>query len=160
MLFFSGICIFPEYASDVAKKLAKKPFILKFIWLKHLKKRLFNRYGLEIDSPNIGAHFIMGHPLNITVNSRAIIGNDCVVFKNVTIGSVRSGERKGCPVLGDRVVVGCGAFVCGGIKIGNDVLIAANSFVDFDVPDHSLVIGNPGVIHHKEHATKDYMKSF
>ena len=51
------------------------------------------------------------------------------------------------------------ASVCGSIRIGNDVLIAANSFVDFDVPDNSLVIGNPGEIHHKELATKDYMKA-
>ena len=46
---------------------------------------------------------------------------------------------------------------CGGVRIGNDVLIAANSFVDFDVPDHSLVLGNPGVVKHKENATGDYI---
>lgn len=61
-------------------------------------------------------------------------------------------------MLGDRVVVGCNAFVCGGIRIGDDVLIAANAFVNFDVPDHSVVVGNPGVIHHKDHATADYIQ--
>lgn len=100
----------------------------------------------------------MGHPRNITINSRAIIGDSCVVFKNVTIGSIRSGKKEGVPVLGNNVVVCCNAFVCGGIHIGDDVLIAANSFVNFDVPSHSVVIGNPGVIHHKIGASKDYIK--
>lgn len=44
----------------------------------------------------------------------------------------------------------------GGVNIGNDVLISPNTFVDFDVPDHSLVLGNPGIIKHKDWATKDY----
>lgn len=51
-----------------------------------------------------------------------------------------------------------GAFVGGGVHIGNDVMICANAFVDFDVPDDSLVIGNPGVIHRKKNATVDYMR--
>lgn len=90
------------------------------------------------------------------MNTSAVIGKNCVLFKNATIGSVRSGKRAGVPHIGDNCVIGTGAFVCGGIHIGNDVLICANAFVDFDVPDHSLVIGNPGVIHHKENATVDY----
>ena len=49
------------------------------------------------------------------------------------------------------------ATVVGNINIGNDVLIAANAMVDFDVPDHSVVIGNPGVIHEKYNASQDYV---
>lgn len=47
--------------------------------------------------------------------------------------------------------------IVGKIKIGNDVLIAPNSFVNVDVPDHSIVIGNPCIIKHKIDATKDYI---
>lgn len=47
--------------------------------------------------------------------------------------------------------------VCGGVKIGFEVLIAANAFVNFDVPDHSIVIGNPGIIHAKIGAALDYL---
>ena len=105
----------------------------------------------------IGKNLTLGHPFNITVNPRVTIGDDCVHCKGCTIGSVRSGPRMGVPQLGDRVVVGINSFVCGNITIGNDVLIAANSFVDFDVPDNSLVLGNPGVIHKKLSASKDYI---
>lgn len=47
--------------------------------------------------------------------------------------------------------------VCGKIKIGNDVLIAPNAYVNFDVPDHSVVIGNPGEIFSRLNATEGYI---
>lgn len=47
--------------------------------------------------------------------------------------------------------------VCGKIKIGNDVLIAPNAYVNFDVPDHSVVVGNPGKVYHRENATEGYI---
>ena len=56
------------------------------------------------------------------------------------------GKRKGTPVLGDRVYVGAGAVIAGGIQIGNDVLVAPNAFVNFDVPDGSVVLGNPAKV--------------
>lgn len=43
------------------------------------------------------------------------------------------------------------------IKIGNDVLIAPNAYVNFDVPDHSVVVGNPGKVYHRENATEGYI---
>ena len=48
-------------------------------------------------------------------------------------------------------------YVVGNIKIGNNVLIAPNSYVNFSVPDNSIVLGNPGVIKHSDNATKDYI---
>lgn len=158
VLFVVGWRLLPSDAVVISKKIVLTHSRLKRRWLLYLKNKIFLKYKLEIETPNIGKNFVMGHPYGITINARAVIGNDCVVFKNATIGSIRSGKREGVPVLGDKVVVGCGAFLCGGIRIGNDVLIAANSFVDFDVPDHSIVIGNPGIIHHKENSSKDYVK--
>ena len=128
-------------------------------------KKKFDRIGVvyHLEIPNfktIGRNLVLAHPSGITVNPQAIIGDDCVIFKNVTIGSIRSGKREGVPQIGNHCVIGAGAFVCGGIHIGDNVLIAANSFVDFDVPDNSIVIGNPGIIHHKDNATKDYPSTF
>ena len=52
-----------------------------------------NKYHLEIPNfENIGANLVLSHPSCITVNPAAIIGKNCVLFKNVTIGSVRSGK--------------------------------------------------------------------
>ena len=63
----------------------------------------------------------------------------------------------GAPKIGNCVSVGINSTVVGNITIGNDVMIAPNSFVNFDVPDHSVVLGNPGTIHHKEGATEKYI---
>ena len=126
-----------------------------------ISKRLLLRRGIELEySDKIGEGLVLAHAWGITVNSRAVLGKNCVLFKGCTIGSIRSGKREGWPRLGDRVVVGCNAFVCGGITIGDDVLIAANAFVDFDVPSNSIVIGNPGQIHHKENPCKDYVTQY
>lgn len=115
------------------------------------------RYGLEICMDNIGGGLLICHPFNITVNSRSIIGQNVSLFKGVTIGSVRSGKLEGVPHIGDRVTICPNATVVGNIEIGHDVLISSNAMVDFDVPPHSVVIGNPGVIHHKENASSDYL---
>jgi len=47
-------------------------------------------------------------------------------------------------------VVFANATLCGNIRIGRNVTIAAGSFVNFNVPDNCVVIGNPGVIHKKK----------
>lgn len=53
--------------------------------------------------------------------------------------------------------IGINSTIVGGIEIGDDVMIAPNTFVNQDVPGHSIVIGNPCKIIHKDDATKDYI---
>lgn len=67
------------------------------------------------------------------------------------------GKRKGCPTIGDSVWIGANAVIVGKIRIGNDVLIAPLTYVNFDVPSHSIVIGNPGRIIHRDGATDGYI---
>ena len=43
-------------------------------------------------------------------------------------------------MIGDNVIIGAGAKVLGGCKIGQNVRIGANAIVYFDVPDNSTVI--------------------
>ena len=105
----------------------------------------------------IGRGLYLGHPYNITVGGGVKIGDNVNLHKGCTIGRENRGKREGVPTIGDNVAIGINATVIGNIHIGNDVMIASNSFVNFDVPDHSIVIGNPGVIHHKENATEGYI---
>lgn len=63
----------------------------------------------------------------------------------------------GVPKIGDGVFVGINATVVGNIEIGDDVLIAPNSYVNVNVPSHSIVIGNPATIHHRDNATEGYV---
>lgn len=136
-------------------RIAKKK---DFIFYKLILKQYAMKYGLEISTAaDIGEGLYLGHPYNITVGSGAKIGNNVNLHKGCTIGRENRGPRMGIPQIGDRVFVGINATIVGNIKIGDDVMIAPNSYINFDVPSHSIVVGNPGIIYPKEDATKDYI---
>lgn len=119
--------------------------------------RLCRKFGIEIkSSTKIGKGFVMCHPYNITITPHAKIGNNVNIMKGATIG-LSEGKRKGAPTIGNSVYIGLNSTVIGGITIGDDVLIAPNTFVNEDVPSHSIVIGSPCKIIHRENATKEYI---
>lgn len=128
-----------------------KHFILK-LFIRHYRYK----YGFQFSTKNIGGGFYIGHFGTIVISVNAKIGRNCNIAHNVTIGVAR-GKREGAPKIGDYVWIGTGAVIVGNIKVGNNVLIAPNTFVNFDVPDNSLVIGNPGKIIPKENPTKNYI---
>ena len=133
------------------------------IWKKyyeHKLKRLEYKTGINFENNiSIGKGFIIGHWGTIVLNGKAHFGNEFFVTHNVTVGRDIRGKRKGVPSFGNRVVIRTNSTVVGNIKIGNDVLIAPNTFVNFDVPDHSVVIGNPATIHHRDNATEGHLPS-
>ena len=118
------------------------------------------KYGFQIPAnTKIGKGFFIGHFGTIVINSKAIIGENCNFSHGVTIGKANRGKLKGVPVLGNRVWVGTGAVIVGNVKIGSDVLIAPNAYVNFDVPDHSIVLGNPGKIIERLNPTEGYINN-
>ena len=122
-------------------------FRFLYYWRRKKLWRLETQTGIEIPpSVSIGEGLMLLHPYNITINSQAVIGDNCVLLKGCTIGNVKDGKYIGTPVIGNNVYIGLNASVVGGIEIGDDVLIAANSFVNRNVPSHSLVFGNPCII--------------
>lgn len=93
----------------------------------------------------------------IVVNPGTVIGKNFNIAQGVLIGN-SAGKHAGVPTIGDNVYCGANSIIIGGIKIGNDVLIAPGSFVNFDVPDNSIVIGNPGkIIPRGSSPTKKYI---
>lgn len=105
----------------------------------------------------IGEGLYIGHYGSIIINPGAVIGRNFSIAAGTLIGNAQ-GENSGVPTIGDNVYMGRNAIVIGGIKIGNNVLIAPGAFVNFDVPDNSIVIGNPGKIIQKESSpTQKYM---
>ena len=121
-------------------------------------KKLKDKNNIDIYGKcNIGPGLYLGHVCCITINADATIGKNCNIHKGVTIGQENRGARKGVPTIGDCVWIGVNATVVGRITIGDDVLIAPNSYVNSDVPSHSIVFGNPCIIKHKENATEGYV---
>ena len=77
----------------------------------------------------------------------------------MTIGQENRGGRKGTPIIGNEVWIGVNATIVGAIHIGNDVLIAPNTYVNCDIPDHSIVFGNPCIIKPRQCATEGYINN-
>lgn len=120
------------------------PFFLPLrIWYKNISCK----YSIQIPlHTKIGGGFLMNHYGGIVINQGVVLGENCNISQGVTLGNVSRGKLKGCPTIGDRVWIGANSIVVGKITIGNDVLIAPLSYVNFDVPDKAVVMGNPAQI--------------
>lgn len=134
----------------------------KFMPLKlyYTVKLKFMSYKTHIQIPartKIDEGFYIGHTGRVIIHPDAKLGKNMNVGTGVTIGYENRGERKGAPTFDGECWIGTNSVIVGNIKIGEDVMIAPLTFVNFDVPAHSIVIGNPAKIIHKENATKDYI---
>lgn len=92
----------------------------------------------------IGPGLRIYHFGGIILNPNIVIGENCTLRHNVTIGNRKNDFD--VPVIGDNVDIGCGAVILGDIKIGNNVKIGANAVVIKDVPDDHIAVGNPAKI--------------
>lgn len=103
----------------------------------------------------IGKGTVFGYGgIGVVIHKRSVIGQDCLVGTNVTIGGRSKSE--GVPVIGDRVYISTGAKVLGEITIGNDVVIGANAVVINDIPSNCVVVGMPAKITRREINPKDF----
>ncbi len=92
-----------------------------------------------------------------TLKLIALCGLFIKFFRNVTIGQANRGERKGYPTINNNVWIGTGSVIVGNINIGDNVLIAPNSYVNIDIPAFSIVMGNPCKIIKKDDPTLGYI---
>jgi len=110
-------------------------------------------FGVTIGvSANIGKRLIIEHSGAIVVHGRAQIGDDCIIRQGVTIGNKSLDHPLDAPRIGDRVNIGAGAKILGGVSIGDDVAIGANAVVIKDVPAGGMAVGVPArVLFPKNH---------
>jgi len=108
--------------------------------------------GIEIHpGATIGAGFFIDHGAGVVIGETAEIGDNCVLFHNVTLGGTGKHKGKRHPTLGNNVVVGTGATILGPVTIGDNVNIGANTFVYMvDIPDNCTVVGTPALIVRKD----------
>nr|WP_315030661.1 serine acetyltransferase [uncultured Chryseobacterium sp.] len=137
----------------------KNTSIIGIFW-KLILRHYQIKYGFQIyPETEIGEGFYLGHWGALVINPKAKIGKNCNIAQGVTIGQQNRGKNEGFPVIGDEVWIGPNAVIVGNIRIGNNVLIAPNAYVNFDVPDDSVVMGNPGKIYPTLDATKGYINN-
>ena len=146
-----------KYISVFRKANMCKFLPLKIYYMLRLM-RLSNRTKIQIPArTSIGEGLYIGHLGRVIIHPEAKLGKNINIGTGVTIGMENRGARKGTPIISDNCWIGTNAVVVGNVKIGSDVLIAPLTYVNFDVPDHSIVVGNPGRIIPRENATADYI---
>lgn len=97
----------------------------------------------------------------IFISEDAIIGEECIIFHQVTIGSsyLPGSSNNGAPVIGDNCYIGAGAKIIGDVKVGNNCRIGAGTVVVTDIPDNSTVVsGKPLILQTHKPINRYYMK--
>ncbi len=145
---FEVIFCYPGLHALLAHRLSHKlykwkvPFIPRFI---SFIMRILT--GIEIHpGAEIGERFFIDHGEGVVIGETTIIGNDVLIYQQVTLGGTGKDKGKRHPTLMDGVIVGAGAKVLGNITLGKHVRVGAGSVVVDDVPDFATVVGVPGRI--------------
>lgn len=145
---FEIIFCYPGFQALMAHRIAHKlksigiPFLPRYI--SYLTRIIT---GIEIHpSAQIGDRLFIDHGEGVVIGETAIIGNDVLIYQQVTLGGTGKDIGKRHPTIGDNVIIGAGAKILGNITIGDHVRIGAGSVVIDDVPNHSTVVGIPGKI--------------
>ncbi|WP_309497495.1 serine O-acetyltransferase [Sulfurovum sp.] len=104
---------------------------------------------------SIGRRVFIDHGVGVVIGETTIIGDDVVIYQQVTLGGVSSSKGKRHPTIGNNVVIGAGAKILGNIYIGDDAKIGANSVVVKNVPFSATAVGIPArVLQCEQKATR------
>lgn len=106
--------------------------------------------GIEIHpGAKIGRRFFIDHGEGVVIGETTVVGDDVLIYQQVTLGGTGKESGKRHPTLGNNVIVGAGAKVLGNITISDNVRIGAGSVVIDNVPADSTVVGIPGRVVHR-----------
>jgi serine O-acetyltransferase len=132
-------------AHFIYAKISWQPFRFILLFLTLLWQKIIEiMTGISIPaSATIGHSFYIGHFGAIIINATAVIGDNCNISQGVTIGVSGQGDKRGVPIIGNKVYIGANVVVAGKITVGNNVLIGACSMVNRSVKDNAVVSGVP-----------------
>lgn len=124
------------------------------LWLLNLKTAArwvsqWSRFmtGVEIHpGATIGRRFFIDHGMGVVIGETAVIGDDVLMYHNVTLGGTSLEKTKRHPTIEDGVLIGMGAKILGNITVGAKARIGANAVVIRDVPPDSTAVGIPARI--------------
>jgi serine O-acetyltransferase len=143
---------FGSWKDKIPFRLMRAPLsVVHGLMFRHVR----NYYGIELPgSVKLGRRVVFEHQGAVIVHGAAEIGDDCIVRQGVTIGNRRLDRPNDAPRIGNRVNIGAGAKILGGITIGDDVSVGANAVVVRDVPAAATVVGIPAQVVGTQHSSE------
>jgi serine O-acetyltransferase len=137
---------YPGFHAVLLHRVAHKLYIARVPLLPRVISQVSRFFtGIEIHpGATIGRRFFIDHGMGVVIGETTEIGDDVLIYQNVTLGGTGNERGKRHPTIGNNVVIGTGAKVLGGIRIGNNTRIGAGAVVVHPAPDNSTVVGIPG----------------
>ncbi|MBC8213943.1 MAG: serine acetyltransferase [Candidatus Marinimicrobia bacterium] len=120
-------------------------------YARELNEHIHKMTGIDIHAgAEIGEYFFIDHGTGVVIGESCIIGDHVRIYQGVTLGALHFEKdeneneilKKGYkrhPNIGNHVVIGAGSKILGPVNIGNNVNIGANSWIEEDIPDHTVV---------------------
>ncbi|MEM7354159.1 MAG: DapH/DapD/GlmU-related protein [Acidobacteriota bacterium] len=124
-------------------------------WFKHRRIPLFGplfaRLSLFLTGVDIAPGAVIGpglrisHGTGLVIGDSARLGADATLLHQVTLGAPSHRRLGDMPQVGDRVFIGAGAKLIGGITVGDDSFIGVNAVVTRNIPARSKVVTKAGI---------------
>ena len=119
---------------------------MKFI-ARYLSQRNRHQSGIEIHpAAQLGKGVFIDHGMGVVIGETTVVGDNCTIYQNVTLGGTGKDVGKRHPTLGNNVLVGSGAKVLGPFTVGDNARIAAGAVVLREVPANATAVGVPARI--------------
>ena len=107
--------------------------------------------GIEIHpGAKIGRRFVIDHGVGVVIGETAEIGDDVLIYHQVTLGANEFTRSKRHPTIGNNVIIGAGAKVIGNILVADNAKIGANAMVTKPVAEGAIVVGTNHVVKKSE----------
>jgi serine O-acetyltransferase len=141
--------LYPGWQAVTIHKLICHPlYKLKIPFLPRLISQIVRFFtGLEIHpGAKIGKGIFIDHGMGVVIGETAEIGDNVIMYHQVTLGGTGKHKGKRHPTIGNNVLIGAGATILGPIYVGDNAKVGAQSVVLQDVPAGATVVGHPARI--------------
>lgn len=139
------VLLYPSFISQLYHKISKFFYNHNLFFIaRFISERAKRKTGIEIHpGATIGKGLFIDHGTGVVIGETTIIGNNVIIFHDVTLGGTGKEIGKRHPTIKDNVYIGSGARILGNITIEENVKIGANAVVLKDVKKDTTVVGIP-----------------
>lgn len=142
---FEVMLLYPGFHVLIFYRISHFFYRIKLLFIARLISQIARFLtGIEIHpGAQIGKRLMIDHGMGIVIGETAIIGDDCTIYHQVTLGGTGKEKLKRHPTIGNNVLIGAGAKLLGPIIIEDNVKIGAGAVVLKSVESNSTVVGVP-----------------